>query len=77
MNAISATLKNLGQNGARTLQMLLLSKNVRWLHESGLENITLDADSTVKSVCGDQEGLEKGYNTTAMKSMVPVLNKFK
>jgi len=55
-NAISATLKTLGQSGARKLQMLLLSKNARWLHESGLESITLDADSTVKSVCGNQEG---------------------
>ena len=63
-NAISATLKNLGQSGARKLQMLLLSKNARWLRESGLTNITLDADSTVKSVCGNQEGAEKGYNTT-------------
>jgi hypothetical protein len=34
-NAISATLKNLGQSGVRKLQMLLLSKNARWLHESG------------------------------------------
>jgi len=63
-NAISATLKNLGQSGARKLQMLLLSKNARWLRESGLESITLDADSTVKSVCGNQEGAEKGFNTT-------------
>lgn len=63
-NAISATLKNLGQSGARKLQMLLLSKNARWLVESGLESITLDADSTVKSVCGNQEGAEKGFNTT-------------
>jgi hypothetical protein len=63
-NAISATLKNLGQSGARNLQMLLLSKNARWLGESGLASITLDADSTVKSVCGNQEGAEKGFNTT-------------
>jgi hypothetical protein len=63
-NAISATLKNLGQNGARKLQMLLLSKNAQWVHESGLESITLDTDSTVKSVCGNQEGAAKGYNTT-------------
>jgi len=63
-NAISATLKNLGQSGARKLQMLLLSRNTRWLRESGLENVTLDADSTVKSVCGHQQGAEKGYNTT-------------
>jgi len=63
-NAISATLKNLGQSGARKLQKLLLSKNSRWLRESGFTSITLDADSTVKSVCGNQEGAEKGYSTT-------------
>ena len=74
-NAISVTLKNLGQSGARKLQMLLLSKNARWLHESGLESITLDADSTVKSVCGNQEGAEKGFNTTkkGAKSYHPLL----
>jgi len=63
-NAISATLKNLGLSGARKLQILLLLKNARWLRESGLASITLDADSTVKSVCGNQEGAEKGFNTT-------------
>jgi len=74
-NAISATLKNLGQRGARKLQMLLLSKNARWLHESGLGSITLDADSTVKSVWGNQEGAEKGFNTTkkGAKSYHPLL----
>jgi len=74
-NAISATLKNLGQRGARKLQMLLLSKNAQWLSESGLESITLDADSTVKSVCGHQEGAEKGFNTTkkGAKSYHPLL----
>ena len=51
-NTISARLKKLGQGGARKLQMLLLSKNSQWLEVSGLESITLDADSTVKSVCG-------------------------
>lgn len=74
-NAISATLKNLGQSGARKLQQLLLSKNARWLCESGLTSITLDADSTVKSVCGNQEGAEKGFNTTkkGAKSYHPLL----
>ncbi|HUX59133.1 MAG TPA: transposase, partial [Bacteroidales bacterium] len=74
-NAISVMLKNLGQSGARKLQMLLLSKNARWLHERGLESITLDADSTVKSVCGNQEGAEKGFNTTkkGAKSYHPLL----
>jgi len=74
-NAISATLKKLGQSGARKLQMLLLSKNARWLHESGLESITLDADPTVKSVCGNQEGAAKGFNQAkkGAKSYHPLL----
>lgn len=74
-NAISATLKNMGQNGARKLQELLLLKNAQWLEQSGLESITLDADSTVKSVCGNQEGAKKGYNTTkkGAKSYHPLL----
>jgi len=74
-NAISATLKKLGQSGARKLQMLLLSKNAQWLEVSGLKNITLDADSTVKSVCGNQQGAAKGFNTTkkGAKSYHPLL----
>jgi hypothetical protein len=74
-NALSAALKGLGQNGARKLQQLLLSKNGEWLHKSGLKSITLDADSTVKSVCGNQEGAAKGYNTTkkGAKSYHPLL----
>ena len=74
-NVISATLKKLGQGGARKLQMLLLSKNARWLEKSGLESITLDADSTVKSVCGNQQGAAKGFNTTrkGAKSYHPLL----
>jgi len=40
-----------------------------------LTSITLDADSTVKSVCGNQEGAEKGFNTTkkGAKSYHPLL----
>ena len=74
-NAISTTLKKLGQKGARSLQSLLLSINARWLKESGLTRITLDADSTVKSVCGNQEGAAKGFNTTkkGAKSYHPLL----
>ena len=74
-NAISATLKKLGQGGARKMQVLLLTKNARWLEESGLESITLDADSTVKSVCGNQQGAAKGFNSTkkGAKSYHPLL----
>ncbi len=62
-DAISTTLKNLGPSGARKLQSFLLAKNARWLKECGLTNITLDADSTTKSACGNQEGAAKGFNT--------------
>lgn len=74
-NTISATLKKLGQGGARKLQLLLLSKNSQWLEVSGLESITLDADSTVKSVCGNQQGAARGFNTTrkGAKSYHPLL----
>jgi len=74
-NTISVTLKKLGQSGARKLQSFLLSKNARWLKESGLTSITLDADSTVKSVCGNQQGAAKGFNTTkkGAKSYHPLL----
>lgn len=74
-NTISAGLKNMGQSGARLLQSELLSKNSRWLSESSLESITLDADSTVKSVSGNQEGAAKGFNTTkkGAKSYHPLL----
>ena len=71
-DAISATLKGLGQKGARKLQDFLLSKNAGWLHESGLKSITLDA---VKSFCGHQEGAAKGYNPVKQgaKSYHPLL----
>jgi len=74
-NAISATLKKLGQGGVRKFQMLLLTKNARWLEVSRLESITLDADLTVKSVCGNQQGAAKGFNTTkkGAKSYHPLL----
>lgn len=74
-DAISSTLKKLGQNGARKLQALLLSKNAKWLQQSKLESITLDADSTVKSVCGNQEGTAKGFNPSkkGAKSYHPLL----
>ena len=74
-NAISKGLKNLGESGACKLQMLILKTTARWLCESELKRITLDADSTVKSVCDHQEGAEKGCNTTKQgaKSYHPLL----
>lgn len=73
--AISTTLKDLGECGARRLESVLLSKNSNWLSNSDLTSITLDADSTVKSVCGNQEGAAKGFNTAkkGAKSYHPLL----
>jgi hypothetical protein len=74
-DAILGTLKKLGENGARGLQAMLLPKNAKWLGDSGLKKITLDADSTVRTVHGDQQGAEKGYSPgkRGAKSYHPLL----
>lgn len=72
---ISGTLKDLGEWGARKIQHYFLSKNANYLKESSLTFITLDADSTVSMVYGNQEGAEKGYNPIkkGAKSYHPLL----
>ena len=74
-NAISGMLKKLGQRGARVLQNYLLSRKSRYLKNSGLTDITFDADSTVSLVYGNQEGSEKGFNSKkkGAKSYHPLL----
>lgn len=74
-NAISAKLKKLGESGARQLQAHLLGRNSGWLAKSQLTEITLDADSTVSMVYGNQEGAAKGFNTKkkGAKSYHPLL----
>ena len=74
-NAISTTLKKLGQTGARQLQAYLLKRNSKCLAKSKLTKITLDADSTVSMVYGNQEGAEKGFNSQkkGAKSYHPLL----
>ncbi len=76
-NLISSRLKELGEQGAISLEKMLtdftldfISKN--FFHQ---KNQTIDADSTVNSVCGNQEGAEKGYNPTkhGAKSYHPLL----
>jgi hypothetical protein len=61
-DVISVRLKQLGQAGAIKLQQYLLELTSRWLTNSQLTRITLDADSTVKTVYGHQQGAAKGYN---------------
>lgn len=74
-NKISSVLKKLSQRGARKLQEFLLKQNSNYLKKCGLDSITIDADSTVCMVCGNQEGAEKGYNTVkkGAKSYHPLL----
>ena len=74
-DTISSALKHLSQRGARSLQAYLLEKKSKWLKESGLTSITLDADSTVSMVYGNQEGAAKGFNEKkkGAKSYHPLL----
>ncbi len=74
-DVISTRLKELGQAGAILLQEHLFKLTTRWLTNSKLTSITLDADSTVKTVYGNQQGAEKGYNheKPGAKSYHPLL----
>ena len=76
-NAISATLKKLRQGGARKLQMLLLTKNARWLEVSGLESITLDAVQLPSQFVATSKGQPKDKNIlTGVKPNWSRLNSF-
>ncbi|BDD02443.1 IS1380 family transposase [Persicobacter psychrovividus] len=59
---ITNQLKNMHEEGTRNLEALLLKQNAKWLLKTKLGHIVFDADSTVKTVYGNQEGAEKGYN---------------
>lgn len=63
-DAISTLLKKLGQAGAFRLQEYLLDFTRRYLSEVNLNSLTIDADSTVKTVYGKQQGAAKGFNST-------------
>ena len=74
-DVISTRLKQLGQAGALLLQEHLFDLTTNWLTKSQLETITMDADSTVKTVYGHQQGAEKGFNPKkrGAKSYHPVI----
>ena len=61
-NAISAIFKNLGQKGANTLQNFCLNKIKGFIEKTRIECLTIDCDSTVFTVYGNQQGAQKGYN---------------
>jgi hypothetical protein len=74
-DVISTRLKELGQAGSFMLQEHLFELITSFLRKCNLAKITLDADSTVKTVYGNQQGAEKGYNPNkrGAKSYHPVL----
>lgn len=74
-DALSTKIKELGKVGAIKLQEFLFVKNTKWIARSGLSEITLDADSTVCTVYGNQEGAAKGFNPQqkGAKSYHPLL----
>jgi len=61
-DVISVRLKQLAQAGAIPLQEHLFGLTRKWLKNSALVTATVDADSTVKTVYGHQEGAAKGFN---------------
>jgi len=61
-DTMTGRLKALGQNGAFELQAGLFRTTGKMLKKSNLSHITLDCDSTVSTVYGNQEGAAKGYN---------------
>ena len=62
-DVIGVRLKELGQAGAIKLQEYLFGQTTRWIKQSELSAITLDADSTVSTVYGNQKGAAKGFNS--------------
>lgn len=61
-DVISARLKSLGQKGANKLDSYIGQKTNEFIKTKNLKSITLDCDSTVKTVYGNQQGAAKGYN---------------
>jgi hypothetical protein len=61
-DVISVEFKKLGQCGARILEDIFGYRIKGLLKASERVELTLDADSTIKTVYGNQEGAGKGYN---------------
>lgn len=59
---LSERIKLLGEQGARKLENFSLILNEEFLKTQDIERITIDIDSTVSMVYGDQEGSGVGYN---------------
>jgi len=73
--SISYKFKKLGQTGARLLEEFSLNQIKDFMSEHLTDIQTIDADSTVKTVHGNQEGAEKGFNSLhrGKKSYQPLI----
>ncbi len=74
-DVIGVRLKELGQAGSIKLQEFLFKWQKLWLKTHMNDFVTFDADSTVQTVYGNQEGAAKGYNShkKGAKSYHPLL----
>ena len=74
-DVISQRLKSLGQRGATLFHEYILSESKKAIEKIKPESITLDVDSTEKSVYGNQQGATKGFNPhkKGAKSYHPLL----
>jgi hypothetical protein len=74
-DVIGQRLKKLGQRGSVLFQEYTFKKVREWINKSGLTALTIDGDSTVKTVYGNQQGAAKGYNPDkkGAKSYHPLL----
>lgn len=74
-DVIGVRLKQLGQSGAIHLHEHLFDLTKKWLVDGDLTSITLDADSEVQTVYGNQEGAAVGFNPgkRGAKSYHPIL----
>lgn len=74
-DTISTRLKEMGQAGSIRLQEFLFEWQKQWTKTHMTDYITLDADSTVQTVYGNQQGAAKGYNSKkkGAKSYHPLL----
>jgi len=61
-DVISTRIKSIGADGSYQLDSYIAEKTKEFIVKSKLERITLDCDSTVKTVYGKQGGASKGYN---------------
>ncbi len=74
-DVISSRIKAMGGDGSSELDSYIGKKTKEIIERTKITTITLDCDSTVKTVYGNQEGASKGYNPTkpGAKSYHPLL----